>query len=391
MSLRRARLCLLVVALLAGVSGCAGNAADEAVDAPETATTSVAAPVVTTESAAALRIQCERRYLDKFTLRQRLAQLLTVGVKNVGDAMNVVRTEQVGGLFIGSWTDRALLTGNQLSQVNAAAIVAPMVSIDEEGGRVARLATRIGAMPAARTMAHTMSPEQVYQLFLDRGRKLRQLGVTVDFAPDIDVNAGPANTVIGDRSFSGDPAVVATYGEAVVRGLRQAGVSAVIKHFPGHGRGSGDSHKGPVTTPPLAELERTDLLPFARLVGSGAAVMVGHLDVPGLTNGVPASINPAAMALLRNGRGYGAAPFDGVIFTDDLGGMAAITSRMGIPEAVERALVAGADVALWISTGAVPQVLDRLQQAVGAGRLNPARVNDSVLRIARYKDALSCP
>ena len=144
-------------------------------------------------------------------------------------------------------------------------------------------------------------------------------------------------------------------------------------------------------TPPLDQLQTVDLVPFRELIGSGAAVMVGHLDVPGLTAPeVPASISPAAMSLLRDGTGYGAAPFDGVIFTDDLSGMAAITDRLGIEAAVEAALAAGADNALWISTSAVSSVLDRLEQAVANGTLPPARVDASVLRNGEYKGALRC-
>ena len=190
--------------------------------------------------------------------------------------------------------------------------------------------------------------------------------------------------MIGDRSYSDDPNKVTEYAGAVIRGYQDAGLGAVIKHFPGHGSGSGDSHTGAVTTPPLAQLQTSDLVPFRNLIGSGAAVMVGHLDVPGLTApGVPASVSPEAMTLLRTGVGYGAAPYNGPIFTDDLGGMAAITDRYSIPGAVEAALVAGADVALWITTAEVPAVLDQLEQAVAAGRLSQFQVDQSVLRVAR--------
>lgn len=198
--------------------------------------------------------------------------------------------------------------------------------------------------------------------------------------------------MIGDRSFSDDPKVVSEFAGAYIRASNEVGLGSVIKHFPGHGSGSGDSHTGAVTTPPLDQLQKTDLVPFRDLVNSGAAVMVGHLDVPGLTDpGVPASISPAAMTLLREGTGYGAPPFNGPIFTDDLSGMAAITARMSIVDAVEATLLAGADNALWISSDAVPQVLDRLEQSVSSGKLPADRVDTSVLRMARYKGvALGC-
>jgi beta-N-acetylhexosaminidase len=337
------------------------------------------------------RTGCEAGYLARFTPRQRLAQLLTVGVTGPLDAITVERTQQVGGIFIGSWTDQSLLTDHLLGKVAAAGIVAPMVTIDEEGGRVSRVRNLIGPAPSAREMARTMTTDEVYQLFLQRGRQLRDFGITVDFAPDTDVSDQPDNDVIGDRSFSDDPGTVARYAAAAIRGLHDAGVQAVIKHFPGHGHGSGDSHKSTVTTPPLEQLRQVDLVPFRELVNSGAAVMVGHLDVPGLTQpGFPASISAPAMALLRDGAGYGAPPFNGVIFTDDLGGMVAITSRMDIQNAVLTALLAGADDALWITDQAVPAVLDRLQQAEAVGLLNPLRVDDSVLRVGRYKGTLTC-
>ncbi|GAB4589724.1 glycoside hydrolase family 3 N-terminal domain-containing protein [Nocardia sp. IFM 10818] len=329
---------------------------------------------------------CAAGYLAQFTLRQKLAQLLTVGVTGAADAENVISTEQVGGIFIGGWTDKSMLSGGQMEQVKAAARTPLMVTIDEEGGRVSRVKDLIGPAPAAREIPPTMSADEFYQFSLDRGRKLKALGITVDFAPDVDVSSQPADSVIGDRSFSDDPAVVVEYAGAYIRAMTEAGVGTVMKHFPGHGSGSGDSHTGAVRTPPLAELQDKDLVPYRELIGSGAGVMVGHLDVPGLTEpNIPASISPQAMALLRQGAGYGAAPFDGVIFTDDLSGMAAITSRMGIADAVEAALVAGADNALWITTDAVSSVLDQLEQAVAAGRLPGHQVDASVLRMAKFK------
>lgn len=214
-----------------------------------------------------------------------------------------------------------------------------MVTIDEEGGRVSRLSNLIGPAPSARASAQTMSAEEYYTQSVARGRAMKDLGITVDFAPDVDVSSQPDDSVIGDRSYSDDPEVVTRYADAYIRAMRDAGLGAVMKHFPGHGSGSGDSHTGAVRTPPLEQLRQVDLVPFRNLIGSGAGVMVGHLDVPGLTtDGIPASISPQVMTLLRQGAGYGAAPFDGPIFTDDLSGMAAITSRMGIADAVAAAL-----------------------------------------------------
>ena len=320
--------------------------------------------------------------------RDKLAQLLMVGVKDADDARAVVTDQHVGGIFIGSWTDLSMLTDGALAEIAAAAGPLPLaVSVDEEGGRVSRLSTLIGEAPSPRELARTRTAEQVYQLALDRGGKMRDLGITVDFAPVVDVTDAPADTVIGDRSFSADPETVTSYAAAYARGLREAGLLPVLKHFPGHGHGSGDSHTaGVVVTPPLAELQNDDLVPYRTLVSQlPVAVMLGHMQVPGLTGDGPASLSPAAVRLLRDGTDYRGPRFDGVVFSDDLSSMAAINEHYGVAEAVLRSLQAGIDVALWITTDEVPAVLDRLEQAVAGGELTHEAVDAALARVAAAK------
>ena len=159
----------------------------------------------------------------------------------------------------------------------------------------------------------------------------------------------------------------------------------MLKHFPGHGHASGDSHQGGVVTPPLADLQANDLVPYRTLTTqSPVAVMVGHMQVPGLTGSDPASLSPDAYGLLRSGS-YGGPPFGGLVFTDDLSSMGAINQRYGVADAVLRGLQAGADIALWVTTGEVPAVLDRLEKALAAGELSQSRVDESVLRLAAVK------
>ncbi len=326
--------------------------------------------------------------IAQLPIRRRLAQLVMVGVDARGpqEALAVVRSEQVGGIFLpGSAT--GLLSDGALEQVQAAAELPIAVAVDDEGGRVQRIDTLDGELPSARSMAANLSVEQVYELAVQRGGQLRARGVTVDFAPSVDVSSQPAGAVIGDRSFSRDPNTVARYAGAFAKGLRDAGVLPVFKHFPGHGRATGDSHRGAVRTPPLAELQKVDLLPYRQLLdGQPAAVMVGHLDVPKLTEpNTPASISPAALALLRD-----QLAFDGLVFTDDLAAMAAITDRVDLPEAVRQSLAAGVDMALWITTNRLPEVLDHLEQAVADGSLPESRVNAAVTHVLAAKDVELC-
>jgi beta-N-acetylhexosaminidase len=214
---------------------------------------------------------------------------------------------------------------------------------------------------------------------------MRKLGITVDFAPVVDVTNAPDDTVIGDRSFGADPTTVTDYAGAYARGLRDAGLLPVLKHFPGHGHGSGDTHTGSVVTPPIADLQNNDLVPYRTLTSQlPVAVMVGHIQVPGLTGSDPASLSPAAYALLRSGD-FGGPPFNGPVFTDDLSSMQAISDRFGVAEAALRGLQAGADTALWVTTDEVPAVLDRLEKALAAGELTMSGVDESVLRMAAAK------
>jgi beta-N-acetylhexosaminidase len=353
--------------------------------APQTAETAAAAPVANQLPAAPApaATTCD---VASMPLREKLAQLLMVGVSNGADAQSVVATHRVGGIFIGSWTDRSMLTDGSLPGIAAAAgPLALAVSVDEEGGRVQRLAALIGSQPSPRVLAQTMSPAQVRDIAFARGQKMRGLGITVDFAPVVDVTTESDDEVIGDRSFGSDPATVTEYAGAYAQGLRDAGVLPVLKHFPGHGNASGDSHVGGVTTPPLASLIDNDLVPYRTLTTAApVAVMVGHMQVPGLTGADPASLSPAAYNLLRSG-GYGGPGFGGLVFTDDLSSMGAINQRFGVAEAVLRSLQAGADVALWVSTGEVPAVLDRLEQAVNGGELSAQRVDDVVAKLAVAK------
>jgi beta-N-acetylhexosaminidase len=316
-------------------------------------------------------------------LRTRLAQRLMIGVDPSGPAEAVAAArETVGGIFIGG-NPTGLLADGALAKVQAAATVPVAVAVDDEGGRVQRIDALDGSLPSARQMATTMSPDQVRELATTRGKALRARGVTMNFAPVADLTDQPANAVIGDRSFGSNPAAATPYAAAFAAGLRQGGVLPVLKHFPGHGRADGDSHRQLVRTPPLQALAGSDLLPYRDLVDDGpVGVMVGHLNVPGLTGGEPATLSPAAYRLLRTEYRH-----DGLVVTDDLGAMRAITERYSLPQAVLGALQAGADVALWTTGGRLGEVLDRLERAVSTGELATVELDRAVGRVLAAKGA----
>ncbi|GAA2547364.1 glycoside hydrolase family 3 N-terminal domain-containing protein [Pseudonocardia hydrocarbonoxydans] len=323
--------------------------------------------------------------------RAQLAQRLMVGVDaaDPAAAAETVHASQVGGVFLpGNAT--ALLQDQSLRALQAGARIPVTVAVDDEGGRVQRIDELDGDLPSAREMSG-LTPDEVRALAAERGRQLAARGVTMDIAPVVDLGGQGANEVIGDRSFGTDPDDVTRYALAFAQGLQDAGVEPVVKHFPGHGRADGDSHAGRVTTPPLDELRAADLRPYADLVGPGApltegprpaAVMVGHLDVPGLTDDLPSSLTPAVYALLRDEYG-----FDGVVYTDDLGAMKAVTGEYELPEAVLTALAAGSDVALWSSGGDPAPILDALEPALADGTLDATEHTAAVTRVLRAKSA----
>ncbi|MFT4087737.1 MAG: glycoside hydrolase family 3 N-terminal domain-containing protein [Gordonia sp. (in: high G+C Gram-positive bacteria)] len=395
---RSARIASIAVAAAASVTMVAGCTSDSPKASEPTAVDSSTSSKAVSSSSVARSTStsniCGGDLLAKMSLRRKLAQSLVVGVKNVDDARAVVRKEHIGGIFIGSWTDMSILSSGDAAKLSKSQTVPLMVTVDQEGGRVQRLSSLGLSMPSARQLvADGKTPDQVRTMVKAQGEKMRKLGITVDFAPVVDVSDEDDDEVIGDRSFSNDPEVVTKYAEAYAKGLQDAGIMPVFKHFPGHGHASGDTHLGGAHTPPLSQLMTSDLVPYRTLLKNpgDAGVMVGHLMVPGLTGQqTPASISPKAIGMLRTGAKYDAPPFDGVVFSDDLSGMKAIADKYPIDQAVLKALQAGSDIGLWLSTDKVTAVLNTLEGAVKSGKLSTERVDRSVVRILRAKGVLRC-
>jgi beta-N-acetylhexosaminidase len=217
-------------------------------------------------------------------------------------------------------------------------------------------------------------------------RELRALGLSVTFAPSVDVNSNPANPIIGLRSFGEDPTLVAQLGRAALRGYRDGGILAVPKHFPGHGDTSEDSHTGlPVGAKTLAELEETELVPFRAAFADGAqAVMPAHMVFPAL--GAPANTPVTLSSAVIGGFLRDRMGFHGLVFSDSLD-MGAIANVYGSSEAAVLALLAGNDVLL-AGKGDFPAAFRAVMDAVNSGRLPRARLEESVARVLEAKRRL---
>jgi beta-N-acetylhexosaminidase len=227
-------------------------------------------------------------------------------------------------------------------QLCAAMPEAPLVGIDQEGGRVARLRTDVLEVPPMRTVASWGDVAFAQRIASAVGAELAALGFTIDFAPVLDVNTCSANPVIGDRAFGDEATTVARFGVAWVRGLQQAGVLACGKHFPGHGDTSKDSHVDlPLVAQPLDRIERLELVPFRAAAAAGVAMlMTAHVVYTAVDPDRPATLSRAACTDLRERIG-----FRGALISDDLE-MQAIADRWSLEDASIQAIAAGCDALL---------------------------------------------
>ncbi|MBD7918812.1 hypothetical protein H9657_11065 [Cellulomonas sp. Sa3CUA2] len=327
-------------------------------------------------------------------LEQRAAATLVVGLPDVRTATEPLAREVValgvGGVFL---SESNVVTAQQVAGLSeglrAAAGRPLLVSTDEESGRVALMRDVVGAGPSPRRMAERDTPEAVRQRAAATGAALASVGVDLDLAPVLDLDGGPAGGVIGDRSFSADPATAAGYGLAYARGLTDAGVLPTMKHFPGHGRSTVDSHAtSSLVTAGLDELVATDLLPFQSAIDAGAPViMLNHVQYAALDPDRPASLSPRAYALLRD------MGFEGVAITDSVG-MGAVNLRWDFPAAAVEAVAAGADAVLTTDGHQAVRMRDALVEAVRTGRLPEQRLTEAAARVTALAGgdpvAMSC-
>lgn len=328
------------------------------------------------------------------TLRQQIGQLFMIGFSGTSApaaVLDLIQTQQVGGIILFARNLRdapqtaALIHALQMAARGAGQPAPLLIATDQENGIVRRLGAGATTFPGNMAQGAIASERMTEALARATGEELRALGITMNLAPVVDVASNPANPVIGVRAFGGDPALVARLGAAAVHGARKAGVVAVLKHFPGHGDTTTDSHLAlPVVPHDLARLEAMELAPFRRGIAAGApVVMLAHLALPALTGSVtlPATLAPEVIqGLLRERLG-----FDGVVMTDCLE-MRAIGDTVGTAVGAVRALGAGADLVL-VSHRQDHQraSLAAVRAALEQGALTRERVRVAAARVLRLK------
>lgn len=323
------------------------------------------------------------------TLDEKIGQMIIAGVEGtslLAADQALIRDHGVGGvIFYADNIESAAQTKKFVDEAKAANRndeLPLIVSVDQEGGRVARL-KGVDKIPTAGAIGERNDAAYARSIGEKLGEQLLSQGFNLDYAPVLDVNSNPNNPVIGDRSFGASAAVVSKLGIPVMQGLESNNVIPVVKHFPGHGDTSVDSHISlPVVNKSLAELDKLELVPFKKAIAEKAeVVMIAHILLPKLDKQFPSSMSKAIITDLLRGK----LGFEGIVITDDMT-MGAIAKNYGIGEAAVQSVKAGSDIVL-VAHGADNAIdsIEAIKQAVKTGRISEQRIDESIARIFTLK------
>ncbi len=332
--------------------------------------------------------------IAEMTIEEKVGQLIMVGFEGTQANATIethIHERFVGGVVLFSRNietpqQTAELT-NQLQQLAQTTTrqIPLFIGIDQEGGWVIRLREGATVLPGNMALGATDSTKLAERAGEITAVELAAVGVNLNFAPVVDVNNNPQNPVIDRRSFGESPELVSRLGVAYIRGLQHNGVLATAKHFPGHGDTTVDSHFDlPTVNHDRERIHALELQPFRAAIDADvAAIMTAHIIYPAFDPDRPATLSPAILTnLLREELG-----FDGLLITDDME-MKAIDDRYRSGEAAVMAVEAGADIVmvLWSPTKQI-EVFEALLSAVKSGRISQARLDQSVERILKSKEA----
>ena len=264
----------------------------------------------------------------------------------------------------------------------------PLLCIDEEGGRVARIGRNpnfnVETFESMDSIGKTGDPQNAYYCGNTIGTYLREYGFDIDFAPVADVNTNPENIVIGNRAFSDDPAVAAPMVTSYLQGLKDAGVTGCIKHFPGHGDTTADTHYGYAQSQKTwDEMLGCEMITFKAGIQWGCQlIMTAHIGTPGVTGSeIPATMS----SLILQDKLRGELGYQNIIITDAME-MGAITQQYSCSEAAVGCIQAGVDIVLGPQN--FVEAFDAVIEAVENGIITEERINQSVRRILKLKAAI---
>jgi beta-N-acetylhexosaminidase len=272
---------------------------------------------------------------------------------------------------------------NSLKENNKANKIPLFLAIDEEGGKISRMPEEFTRIPASKKIGDQNNSELSYQIGTILGEELKAFGLNMDFAPVLDINSNPQNPVIGDRAFGDHTDIVTKLGIETMKGLQDQNIISVVKHFPGHGDTSVDSHVSlPTVNHDLERLESFELLPFSEAIKNKAdAVMIAHILLPKIDRDHPSTFSKIMITdILREKMN-----FDGVVITDDMT-MGAVTNNYDIGAAAVQSINAGSDIILVCHDYEKEKaVIQALLDAANSGTITQERIEQSVYRVLSLK------
>ena len=344
--------------------------------------------------------------LSRMTLREKVGQMFFVRMETLDTTIHwnaysdlmenpilevnktmrdVNENYPVGGLILYAWNiDDETQLSKLISQIRALN-GNPLLCIDEEGGRVARIANNpnfnVKKYESMAAIGATGDPKNAYECGNTIGTYLKRYGFDIDFAPVADVNTNPENIIIGPRAFSDKPEVAAPMVTNYLQGLKDAGITGCIKHFPGHGDTKADTHFGYASTQKTwSEMLDCEMVTFKAGIQWGCQmIMTAHIGAPKVTGSdIPSTMSPIILQdKLRGELGY-----QNIIITDGME-MGAITQQYSSAEAAVGSIQAGVDIVLGPKN--LVEAFDAVIDAVNKGTISEERINQSVRRILKLK------
>ncbi|MGV8146664.1 MAG: beta-N-acetylhexosaminidase [Alkaliphilus sp.] len=327
--------------------------------------------------------------INSMTIEEKIGQMMMVSF-NENQVHEFISNKKIGGFILFSKNIHTPKQVQELTEkINEKSKkylqVPSFIAIDQEGGKVSRIDNIFPSFMNNRLLGDIGSEELSRKQGELIGEVLSYLGLNLNFAPVVDVNTKEDNPVIGVRAFGDNPAIVFKMAAAFIEGQRKNSIISGTKHFPGHGNVNKDSHfELPTNYRNLHEVREIDIMPFKYLIDESdiGMIMTAHVKVPSMDEEYPATLSQKIIqGELRDRLG-----FDRVIVTDDIGSMEAITSLMKTEEAAVKAIEAGVDIVLLVTTPEqVEKTLEHILNSIKNGVITEERIDESLYRILRLK------
>lgn len=328
--------------------------------------------------------------ISNMSLDEKIGQLVISGFYGTTldeNILKLIKENKISGVILFNRnvkdSNTLLSLNNSLKESNKNNKLPLFISVDEEGGSVTRMPKDIKRLPTNKYIGSLNNKDLSYNVGEILGEQLSYFGFNMNFAPVLDINSNPNNPVIGDRSFGNNKDTVAILGTSTMKGIQSKNIISVVKHFPGHGDTSVDSHVNlPVVNYDINRLKSFEFVPFKTAIQNGAdAIMVGHILLPKIDSKYPSSMSYEIVTnILRKDLG-----FNGLVVSDDMT-MGAITKNYSIEESSIKAINAGVDLLLVCQKYKnTENVLKALKEAALNGTISKERLDNALYNIISIK------